>query len=60
MEDTDIMPYGLHKGKQMQDVPAEYLLWLYEEEKCTGPVKEYIKDNLQVLEIEIERNEKTI
>ncbi|CAA7196840.1 hypothetical protein CHRY9293_02907 [Chryseobacterium potabilaquae] len=60
MEDTDIMPYGLHKGKQMQDVPAEYLLLLYEEEKCTEPVKEYIKDNLQVLEIEIERNQKNI
>ncbi|WP_162033588.1 hypothetical protein [Chryseobacterium potabilaquae] len=54
------MPYGLHKGKQMQDVPAEYLLLLYEEEKCTEPVKEYIKDNLQVLEIEIERNQKNI
>lgn len=58
MEDTDIMPYGIHKGRQMQDVPAEYLIWLYEEGKCAGPVKEYIEDNLHVLETEIERNKK--
>lgn len=58
MEDTDIMPYGIHKGREMQDVPADYLLWLYAEGKCAGPVKEYIEDNLQVLETEVERNKK--
>ncbi|CAA7196718.1 hypothetical protein [Chryseobacterium potabilaquae] len=58
MEDTDIMPYGIHMGKQMQDVPADYLLRLYEEGQLTDPVKIYIEDNLQVLEIEIERDKK--
>jgi uncharacterized protein (DUF3820 family) len=58
MEDTDLMPYGIHKGKEMQDVPADYLLWLYEEGKLTEPVREYIEDNLEVLKVEIERNKK--
>ena len=26
--DTTIMPWGLHKGAAMRDVPAEHLLWL--------------------------------
>ncbi|MEA1848984.1 DUF3820 family protein [Chryseobacterium sp. MHB01] len=58
MEDTDLMPYGVHKGKKMQDVPADYLLWLYEEGKLTKPVREYIEDNLEVLKVQIERNKK--
>jgi len=26
--DDSIMPFGAHKGKRMEDVPADYLLWL--------------------------------
>lgn len=55
MEDTDIMPWGIHKGKQMADVPASYLLWLYENGKCFGSVKLYIHDNLEVIRVEINR-----
>ena len=58
MQDSDLMPYGLHKGVQMQYVPAEYLIWLYYEGKCTDAVKKYIEENLQVLETEIERKKK--
>ena len=28
-EDLDAMPFGAHKGKPLQDVPASYLLWLW-------------------------------
>jgi hypothetical protein len=31
LKDTDIMPFGKHKGAQLKDVPASYLLWLYEQ-----------------------------
>lgn len=24
------MPFGTHKGKKMSEVPAQYLLWMYE------------------------------
>jgi uncharacterized protein (DUF3820 family) len=53
LEDTDKMPYGKFAGKEMQDVPASYLMWLYEEKKCTGEVLTYIIDNLDALKTEI-------
>jgi len=27
--DTDLMPFGKHKGEMMQDVPATYLHYLW-------------------------------
>ena len=29
LQDTDPMPWGKWKGKPMQDVPADYLFWLW-------------------------------
>ena len=49
LTDESIMPFGKHKGEKMANVPASYLLWLYEENKCAGDIKEYIKDNLDVI-----------
>ena len=51
------MPYGIHEGKKMANVPAGYLLHLYEYDKCDKQVKDYIIDNLDVLEIEVKREE---
>ena len=56
LKDESIMPYGVHKGKGMGSVTASYLLWLYENNKCSGEVKEYIKDNLDVIKTEIKRS----
>lgn len=50
--DTSPMPFGKFKGDKMENVPATYLLWLYNNNKCFGLVKDYIIDNLQVLEQE--------
>jgi uncharacterized protein (DUF3820 family) len=44
MKDEDLMPFGIHKGKKMIDVPADYLLWLLETNKCSGEVRAYILD----------------
>lgn len=44
MKDEDLMPFGIHKGKKMIDVPADYLLWLLESNKCSGEVMAYILD----------------
>lgn len=52
MTDTDLMPWGKHKGKAMINVPADYLLWLLANNKCAGEVKKYIEYNLDVLEKE--------
>lgn len=56
LDDDSIMPWGKFKGTKMGNVPAEYLLWLYENDKCDEPVREYIEDNLDVIRIEIKRN----
>ena len=47
-----VVPFGKYKGKQMVQVPASYLLFLYETNKCSPRVKEYIEDNFQVLKKE--------
>ncbi len=52
LTDTSPMPFGKFKGDKMENVPAKYLLWLYNNNKCFGLVKDYIIDNLQVLEQE--------
>lgn len=49
MDDNSLMPYGKHQGKAMINVPADYLLWLYENDKCSGDVKAYIVANEDVL-----------
>jgi uncharacterized protein (DUF3820 family) len=58
LKDTDLMPWGKHAGVKMANVPASYLLWLYEEGKCSGDVKNYIKDNLEVLQFQRLNNDK--
>ncbi len=54
MTDESIMPFGKYADKQMADVPADYLLWLYENNKCYGEVKSYIKENIDVIKSQIE------
>lgn len=55
LTDNDFMPWGKYKGDKMANVPASYLLWLYENNKCSGEVKEYIKDNLEFLKLELKK-----
>lgn len=49
LHDSDPMPYGVHKGKDMEDVPAGYLLWLLDNQRATPPVESYIYRNMDVL-----------
>lgn len=46
MNDNSIMPFGKYKGDRLIYVPDNYLIWLYEENKCFGALKQYIKENL--------------
>lgn len=63
MNDDDEMPFGKHQGKPMCDVPASYLLWLWNENygqetnTKTKPVIDYIKENIDAL---MEEDEDTI
>ena len=58
MDDNSIMPWGIHEGKKMANVPSSYLLWLYENNKCNGDVKDYIEENLDVIKSEVEFDKK--
>lgn len=52
LTDDSPMPFGKYEGTAMINVPAEYLLWLLEENKTNFKVKRYIVDNLDVLRAE--------
>ena len=60
LKDTDILDWGKeHKGKALANVPASYLIWMYE--KATGVPLKYrlcIKDNLDVLQMEVRQGQK--
>ncbi len=55
MNDKSIMPFGIHKGKRMANVPAPYLIWLFDNDKCHGELWLYILDNKDDLKEEIKR-----
>ena len=52
LTDESLMPYGKHEGTKMANVPTKYLMWMYDNNKCSTPVKNYVKENLDVLEQE--------
>lgn len=56
LNDDSPMPFGKYKDEKMANVPASYLMWLYNENKCNKEVRDYIEDNLDVLKEEIKRN----
>lgn len=46
------MPFGKYSGHMMQEVPANYLHWLWTNGKSTDklcPVADYIRRNLDAL-----------
>lgn len=47
--DSTTMPFGKHKGKKMIEVPAKYLLYLFDNAVDHPGVKQYINDNLDAL-----------
>ena len=54
MNDNSIMPYGKHKGTKLANVPAQYLIWLYENTTIKDKgLEAYIADNLDVLKQEL-------
>lgn len=63
LTDASPMPYGKHAGKRMDEVPARYLIWLYdnaldrraEPDRPSHAVAEYVHANLKALEQEAEK-----
>lgn len=57
LSDESLMPYGIHKGKKMANVPASYLIWLYDNNKCDKAIKWYIERNMDALQLELKQQE---
>lgn len=55
LTDNDPMPFGKHKGVALINIPAGYLIYIYENMDLHGPIKDYIKKNLDVLKIQAKR-----
>jgi uncharacterized protein (DUF3820 family) len=53
--DNTPMPFGKYQGKTLINVPAVYLLWLYNNNCSHEGVKKYIVDNLEILKKEAEK-----
>ena len=55
LTDLSPMPFGKFKGQPMQDVPASYLHWLWQDGKKSDklcPVADYIRRNINALKLE--------
>jgi uncharacterized protein (DUF3820 family) len=55
MNDESIMPFGKYKGGKLANVPAKYLLWLYDQGCNNKELYAYIEENLDVLESEVKQ-----
>jgi len=56
LTDESPMPFGKYEGKSMADVPATYLMWILDNDKCSPSVKAYIEDNMEALKLEIKNS----
>lgn len=56
-DDNTPMPWGYYMGVKLIDVPAWYLLNLYNRQQCAGPLLAYIEDNLQALKLEKQKED---
>jgi uncharacterized protein (DUF3820 family) len=55
---TDKINFGIHKGKQFIDIPAEYLLHLKRKKIAFGDVLKYIDNNFDFLIQEEKQHQK--
>lgn len=49
LKDDSLMPSGKHVGERMIDIPARYLLYVYDNNMCSKLVRNYIEENLDVI-----------
>lgn len=53
--DEDIMPWGKYEGRKLKDVPASYLVWLYDRRPLQSvKLQNYIWNSQDALRMEIE------
>ena len=54
--DETLFPFGKYKDVKMQEVPAAYLIWIYNNYDITQPLTDYIADNMDVLYSELKES----
>ena len=58
--DKTRISFGKYQGTPMINIPAGYLIWIYENNKCSPQIANYIRKNLDNLRKEIAKNKKGI
>lgn len=53
LTDKSLMPWGKYKGEMLGNVPDSYLLWLHNEGKAQGQLKQYITENMAAIRTNI-------
>lgn len=56
--DKTLMPFGKHKGTALANIPANSLIWYYENTQLSAPLKIYIEENMDALKAEVKRSSK--
>lgn len=44
-----IMPFGKHQGKEISQLPEDYLLWIFEKDFCPDVLYAYIELNIDTI-----------
>jgi len=57
MNDETLMPWGLHKGRKMANVPSAYLKWIHDNNKGDAAIRGYIESNWDVILKDLEEQE---
>lgn len=56
LDDDSIMTFGTHKGKKLKDIPASYLKYMYDMDYFYGSMKNYVKDNYNIISKEVKHD----
>lgn len=58
LTDRSLIWFGKYKGYALANIPAEYLLWIYDNLKIREDLKRYIDDHRKILQQEKKLSQK--
>jgi len=53
ISEETIMPFGKHSGEKLANVPADYLIYMYDSGKLYGTIRQYVQENEELLRKEV-------
>lgn len=51
--DETRMFYGKYKDRQLKDIPADYWVWMYENNRLSGSLKVYVAERIELFKQQI-------